>query len=79
VLLHDVDEEGAAAATDRLEAALADVTGASVGVAVTPRHGTALDVLLGWADRRLYETKFRRRPPATPLSELELFARDLIA
>jgi diguanylate cyclase (GGDEF)-like protein len=79
VLLHDVDEAGAAAATDRLEAALADVTGASVGVAVTPRHGTALDVLLGWADRRLYETKFRRRPPPTPLSELELFARDLIA
>jgi diguanylate cyclase (GGDEF)-like protein len=79
VLLHDVDEAGAVAATDRLEAALADVTGASVGVAVTPRHGTALDVLLGWADRRLYETKFRRRPPPTPLSELELFARDLIA
>jgi diguanylate cyclase (GGDEF)-like protein len=79
VLLHDVDEAGAGAATDRLETALADVTSASVGVAVAPQHGTALDALLGWADRRLYETKLRRRAPAMALSEFEVFARDAIA
>src|SRR3954451_20460312 len=61
VLLHGVDEHGARAAGERLEAALADVIRASVGVAVLPRHGTALDTLFGWADRRLYEVKLQRR------------------
>jgi diguanylate cyclase (GGDEF)-like protein len=89
VLLHGVDEHGAAAAGERLEAALADVNRASTGVAVLPRHGTALDALIGWADRRLYETKLRRRAAgvrtaATALAELELTvpppdSRDLIA
>jgi diguanylate cyclase (GGDEF)-like protein len=77
VLLHGVDERGAAAAGERLEAALADVSRASTGVAVLPRHGTALDALIGWADRRLYETKVRRRAAgarsaASALAELEL-------
>ena len=52
-----------------------------------PRHGTALDALIGWADRRLYETKLRRRAAgvkaaAETLAELELTppqARDFIA
>jgi diguanylate cyclase (GGDEF)-like protein len=77
VLLHGVDEHGARAAGERLEAALADVIGASVGVAVLPRHGTALDTLFGWADRRLYEVKLQRRAAsvrsaASALAELEL-------
>jgi diguanylate cyclase (GGDEF)-like protein len=77
VLLHGVDEDGAAAAGDRLEAALADVSRASTGVALLPQHGTALDALIGWADRRLYETKLRRRAAgvrtaASALAELEL-------
>src|SRR3954452_2971220 len=77
VLLHGVDEHGAAAAGERLEHALAGVSRASTGVAVLPRHGTALDALIGWADRRLYETKLRRRAQgvrsaAESLAELEL-------
>jgi diguanylate cyclase (GGDEF)-like protein len=77
VLLHGVDEQGATAAGERLEAALADVSRASTGVAVLPRHGIALDALIGWADRRLYETKLRRRAEgvrsaAASLAELEL-------
>ena len=72
VLLHGVDERGAGAAGARIEAALAGVTRASVGVAVLPRHGTSLAALIGWADRRLYETKLRRRPAG--LAELELHA-----
>ncbi|MEA2438940.1 MAG: hypothetical protein QOH76_364 [Thermoleophilaceae bacterium] len=77
VLLHRVDEDGALAAAQRLEAALTDVTRASIGVAAMPRHGTALDALIGWADRRLYETKLRRRAAgvrtaAATLAELEL-------
>src|SRR3954468_24644551 len=77
VLLHGVDEHGAAAAGERLETALADVSRASTGVAVLPRHGTALDALIGWADRRLYETKLRRRAAgvqsaAAALAEIEL-------
>jgi diguanylate cyclase (GGDEF)-like protein len=77
VLLHGVDEHGARAAGERLEAALADVIRASVGVAVLPRHGTALDTLFGWADRRLYEVKLQRRAAsvrsaASALAELEL-------
>jgi diguanylate cyclase (GGDEF)-like protein len=77
VLLHGVDEHGAAAAGERLENALADVSRASTGVAVLPRHGSALDALIGWADRRLYETKLRRRAQdvrsaAESLAELEL-------
>jgi diguanylate cyclase (GGDEF)-like protein len=77
VLLHGVDEEGAAAAAQRLENALQDVIRASIGVAVLPRHGTALDALIGWADRRLYETKLRHRAEharsaAMTLAELEL-------
>ena len=87
VLLQRVDEDEAAAAAARLEAALRDVTRASVGVAAMPRHGTALDALIGWADRRLYETKLRRRAAgvkaaAETLAELELAppeARDFIA
>jgi diguanylate cyclase (GGDEF)-like protein len=87
VLLHRVDDLGAAVAAERLETALRDVTRASVGVAVMPQHGTALDALIGWADRRLYETKLRRRAAsvrsaATTLAELELSApdtRDLIS
>jgi diguanylate cyclase (GGDEF)-like protein len=61
LLLDGADEEAAAAAADRIEAALAGVIRVSVGVAAAPRHGTALDVLLAWADARLYETKSRRR------------------
>jgi diguanylate cyclase (GGDEF)-like protein len=70
VVLQGLDEQGAAAAGERLEAALADVTRASVGVAVMPVHGTSLDALIGWADKGLYETKLRRR--STPLGEFEL-------
>jgi diguanylate cyclase (GGDEF)-like protein len=77
VLLHRVDEDHANAAADRLEASLAGVTRASVGVAVLPQHGTALDALIGWADKRLYDVKMRRRAtgvrrPAATLGELEL-------
>jgi diguanylate cyclase (GGDEF)-like protein len=77
MLLHGVDEQAATAAGERLEAALADVSRASVGVAVLPRHGTALDALIGWADRRLYEVKLRRRAEgvrtaASALAEIEL-------
>jgi diguanylate cyclase (GGDEF)-like protein len=61
LLLDGADENAAAAAAKRLEAALADLTRASIGVAAMPRHGTALDALLAWADARLYETKLRRR------------------
>jgi diguanylate cyclase (GGDEF)-like protein len=61
LLLDGADEDAATAAAGRLEAALAGVTRASIGVAAMPRHGTALDALLGWADARLYETKLRRR------------------
>jgi diguanylate cyclase (GGDEF)-like protein len=71
VLLHGVEEDGAATAGARLEAALADVTRASTGVALSPHHGTALDTLIGRADRRLYETKLRRRAAAS-LAEFEL-------
>jgi diguanylate cyclase (GGDEF)-like protein len=87
VLLQRVDEDDAASAAVRLEAGLKDVTRASVGVAAMPRHGTALEALIGWADRRLYETKLRRRAAgvrsaAETLAELELSppeARDFIA
>jgi diguanylate cyclase (GGDEF)-like protein len=79
VLLHRVDESQGVAEGERIEAALADVTRASVGVAVMPRHGNALDPLLGWADRRLYETKLSRRSAATMMPEFGLVARDLIA
>jgi hypothetical protein len=46
-----------------------------------PQHGTALDALIGSADRRLYETKVRRRAAgvraaAETLAELELTAPD---
>jgi diguanylate cyclase (GGDEF)-like protein len=61
LLLDGADEDAATAAAGRLETALAGVTRASIGVAAMPRHGTALDALLGWADARLYETKIRRR------------------
>src|SRR4051812_16168093 len=79
VLLHRVDERDAAAAADRLEASLHGVTRASVGVAVLPQHGTALDALIGWGDKRLYEVKVRRRAAGTrraaaTLAELELSA-----
>jgi diguanylate cyclase (GGDEF)-like protein len=77
LLLHGVDEHAAAAVCERLEAALADVSRASIGVALLPRHGTALDALIGWADRRLYEVKLRRRAEgvrtaASALAEIEL-------
>jgi diguanylate cyclase (GGDEF)-like protein len=61
LLLDGADEGAAIAAAGRLEAALAGVTRASIGVAAMPRHGTALDALLSWADARLYEAKIRRR------------------
>jgi diguanylate cyclase (GGDEF)-like protein len=61
LLLDGADEDAAAAAAGRLEAALASVTRASIGVAAMPCHGTALDALLATADARLYETKLRRR------------------
>ena len=70
VLLHRVDEHDAAMAADRLEASLSDVTRASVGLAVLPQHGTALDALIGWADKRLYEIKTRRR--ATGVRDVHL-------
>jgi diguanylate cyclase (GGDEF)-like protein len=79
VLLHRVDEHDATAAADRIEASLSDVTRASLGVAVLPQHGTELDALIGWADKRLYEIKIRRRATgvrraAATLAELELTA-----
>jgi diguanylate cyclase (GGDEF)-like protein len=61
LLLSGADEHAAGAAARRLEAALAGVTRASIGVAAMPTHGTALDALIAWADDRLYETKSRRR------------------
>jgi diguanylate cyclase (GGDEF)-like protein len=61
ILLHRVSAEDAALAAERFESALADIIRASVGVAVLPQHGTVLDALIAWADRRLYETKVRRR------------------
>src|SRR3954454_12490393 len=61
LVLDGADEDAVTAAAGRLETALAGVTRASIGVASMPRHGTALDALLGWADARLYETKLRRR------------------
>jgi diguanylate cyclase (GGDEF)-like protein len=61
LMLEGADEDAAAAAADRVEAALTGVIRASAGVAAAPRHGTALDALLAWADARLYETKSRRR------------------
>jgi diguanylate cyclase (GGDEF)-like protein len=61
LVLDGADEDAASAAARRLEAALAGVTRASIGVAAMPRHGTALDALLAWADAHLYETKLRRR------------------
>jgi diguanylate cyclase (GGDEF)-like protein len=86
LLLHGVDGRSAPAAGERLEAALGDVTRASVGVALLPDHGTALDALIGWADKRLYEVKVRRRhasarSAAEALAEIELSveAPDLIA
>jgi diguanylate cyclase (GGDEF)-like protein len=87
VLMHGVDELTVAAAARRLEAALSDVTRASAGSAVLPLHGTTLDALIAWADRRLYEVKVRRRHESTrsaamTLAEIELAtpeARDFIA
>jgi diguanylate cyclase (GGDEF)-like protein len=88
VLLHRVDEDGAAAAAHRLEASLDDVTRASVGLAVLPKHGTELDALIGWADRRLYDVKVRRRAvssrrAAASIADFELStpddSRDLMA
>ena len=86
LLLHGVDGYSAKHAADRLEAALADVIRASVGVALPPHHGTALDALIGWADKQLYEVKVRRRLASTrsavaELAEIELSAGapDLIA
>jgi diguanylate cyclase (GGDEF)-like protein len=77
LLLDGADEDAASAAAARLDAALAGVTRASIGVAAMPRHGTALDALLAWADAHLYETKLRRRlqrrrliPSATCSAEL---------
>jgi diguanylate cyclase (GGDEF)-like protein len=64
VLLPGADEIGAEAAADRIEAALATLTRASVGTAVLPQHGTALDALVGWADRCLYDIKVTRRAAA---------------
>jgi diguanylate cyclase (GGDEF)-like protein len=61
VLLDGADEDAATAAASRLEAELDGVTRASIGIASAPRHGTALDALLAWADGGLYETKSRRR------------------
>jgi diguanylate cyclase (GGDEF)-like protein len=61
LLLFGADEDAATAAAERIDAALAGVTRASIGVAAMPCHGTALDALLAWADSHLYETKLRRR------------------
>jgi diguanylate cyclase (GGDEF)-like protein len=61
LVLDGADEDATAAAARRLEAALSGVTRASIGVAAAPRHGTALDALLAWADAALYDTKLRRR------------------
>jgi diguanylate cyclase (GGDEF)-like protein len=77
LLLPGLDERGAAAASHHIEDALRDVTSASVGVAAMPRHGSDLDALIGWADRRLYEVKLRRRAhgvrtAAASLAEFEL-------
>src|SRR4051812_686453 len=86
VLLHRVSEDDATAAGQRLETALADVTAASVGLAVLPRDGDALEPLIARADRRLYEVKLRRRATHAAggeLAELTLPApgssRDFIA
>jgi predicted signal transduction protein with EAL and GGDEF domain len=53
------------------------VSRASTGVAVLPRHGTALDALIGWADRRLYETKVRRRAAGVRSAAFVLAEREL--
>ena len=87
LLLPGLDERGAAAAARRIEDGLDEVTSASVGAAALPTHGRDLDALIGWADRRLYEVKLRRRAhgirtAAASIAELELTApepRDAVA
>jgi len=79
VVLHRVGESDAAAAAERLEAALEGAAPASVGVAVLPHDGDALEALIARADRRLYEVKLRRRATraaAGELAELTLPAPD---
>jgi diguanylate cyclase (GGDEF)-like protein len=85
VLLHRVARADAASAADRIEHALASAAPASVGLALLPDDGTALDALIGAADRRLYDVKLRRRATraGADLAELTLPApcssRDFIA
>jgi diguanylate cyclase (GGDEF)-like protein len=79
LLVHRVDARGAEIAAERFETALAGITGASVGVALLPEHGTALDALIAWADRRLYETKMRRRGAGTHAEAVYFKVSDLIS
>jgi diguanylate cyclase (GGDEF)-like protein len=71
VLLHRVEEGVAAVAAERLESALTGLTRASVGTAVLPQDGRALDELIRQADKRLYEIKLCRRSPSR-LDEIEM-------
>jgi diguanylate cyclase (GGDEF)-like protein len=79
LLVHRVDARGAEIAAERFEAALAGITRASVGVALLPEHGTALDALIAWADRRLYETKVRRRQAGTRAEATYFHVSNLIS
>jgi diguanylate cyclase (GGDEF)-like protein len=79
LLVHRVDARQAEIAAERFEAALAEITGASVGVALLPEHGTALDALIAWADRRLYETKVRRRQAGVKVEPTFFKVSDLIS
>ncbi len=79
LLIHRVDAREAEIAAGRFETALADVTRASVGVALLPEHGTALDTLIAWADRRLYETKVQRRQAGVDVEPAFFKVSDLIS
>jgi diguanylate cyclase (GGDEF)-like protein len=72
VLMRGVGPDDALAAADGIESAVASVNRASVGVAVLETPTAALDALIGSADRRLYETKLRRRAGSRTLDDIEL-------
>ncbi|GAB1693547.1 GGDEF domain-containing protein [Krasilnikovia sp. M28-CT-15] len=65
VLLSSADAAEAAATAERLGAALAARTAASIGTATLGVHGSDFDALYAHADAELYARKSRRRP-ATP-------------
>jgi diguanylate cyclase (GGDEF)-like protein len=79
LLIHRVDARAAGIAADRFEEALSPVTRASVGVALLPEHGTTLDTLIAYADRRLYETKVGRRQAGVEAESSYFHVSDLIS